>query len=88
VKIDRFSVEAAPKGHLLIIKNYDKPGLIGALGTLLGRARINIAGMTNGREKPGGMAVTVLNVDTPIPSAVMARIKKAKHVIDAKLIKL
>jgi D-3-phosphoglycerate dehydrogenase len=88
VKIDRFSVEAAPQGYLLVIKNYDKPGLIGALGTLLGRARINIAGMTNGREKPGGLAVTVLNVDTPIPSAVMARIKKARHVIDAKLIKL
>ena len=44
--------------------------------------------MTNGREKPGGMAVTVLNIDHPIPSAVMARIKKARHVIDAKLITL
>ena len=88
VKIDRFAVEAAPSGYMLIIKNQDKPGLIGALGTLLGEAKVNIAGMSNGREAPGGTAVTVFNIDDPIPPAVMERVKKVPHVIDAKLIKL
>ena len=88
VKIDRYVVEAAPIGHMLVIKNEDKPGLIGHLGTLLGQAKINIAGMSNGRDKPGGMAITVFNIDTAIPPKVMERIKKVQHVLDAKLIKL
>jgi D-3-phosphoglycerate dehydrogenase len=88
VKIDRYFVEAAPTGYMLVIKNHDRPGLIGHIGTLLGEARINIAGMTNGRDKPGGTAITVLNVDDEIPPKVLARIKQFKHIIDAKLIKL
>ena len=88
VKIDRYFVEAVPAGFMLIIKNHDRPGLIGHLGTVLGEANINIAGMSNGREKPGGMAVTVVNVDEDIPPKVLERIKQFPHVIDAKLIKL
>jgi D-3-phosphoglycerate dehydrogenase len=86
VKIDRYFVEAAPEGYMLIIKNQDKPGLIGQLGTLLGEAKINIAGMSNGRDEPGGNAITVVNIDNPVPPAVLERVKKLKHVIDAKLI--
>lgn len=88
VKIDRYFVEATPVGYLLLIKNHDKPGLIGDLGTLLGKAKVNIAGMTNGRDKPGGTAITVLNIDQPLAPKVLDQIKRVKHVIDAKLIKL
>ena len=88
VKIDRFFVEAAPTGYMLVIKNHDKPGLIGRLGTVLGDAKINIAGMSNGREKAGGLAITVVNVDQAVPPRVLGQIKKFTHVIDAKLIKL
>ena len=88
VKIDRYFVEASPEGYMLIIKNQDKPGLIGALGTLLGAANINIAGMSNGRDKPGGMAITVVNIDNPVPTKVLEQVRKLKHVLDAKLIKL
>ena len=88
MKIDRFFVEAVPTGHMLVIKNHDKPGLIGHLGTVLGNAKINIAGMSNGREKPGGLAITVVNIDQPVPPKVLEQIKKFTHVIDVKLIKL
>jgi len=88
VKIDKYVVESAPTGYMLIIKNHDKPGLIGHLGTVLGEAKINIAGMTNGREKPGGMAITVVNIDEAVPPKVLEQIKSFTHVIDAKLIKL
>ncbi|MBI4342501.1 MAG: ACT domain-containing protein, partial [Candidatus Omnitrophica bacterium] len=88
VKIDRYFVEASPEGHLLIIKNEDKPGLIGQLGTLLGEAKINIAGMTNGREKPGGAAITVVSIDNPVPPKVLEQVKKLRHVLDAKVITL
>ena len=88
VTIDRYNVEASPTGYMLILKNHDRPGLIGQLGTLLGEADINIAGMTNGRDTPGGTAITVLNVDHEIPEKILAKVKTLKHVIDAKLIKL
>ncbi len=88
VKIDRYFVEASPEGYMLIIKNQDKPGLIGQLGTLLGEAKINIAGMTNGREQPGGEAITVVNIDHPVPPKVLEQVKKLNHVLDAKLITL
>ena len=88
VKIDQYFVEAAPLGYMLVMKNHDRPGLIGQLGTLLGKSNVNIASMTNGRDKPGGTAITVVNVDGEIPVAAMEQIKRLEHVIDAKLIKL
>jgi D-3-phosphoglycerate dehydrogenase len=88
VKIDRYFVEAIPQGFMLILKNEDKPGLIGQLGTLLSESQINIAGMSNGRDRPGGTAITVVNIDNHVPITVLDRVKKLRHVLDAKLIKL
>lgn len=88
VKINNFYVEALPKGHMLVIYNEDAPGIVGHIGTLLGDAGINIAGMTFGREKQGGKAITLLNVDSEVPEKVLAKIKKAKHIQGVKYIKL
>ncbi len=88
VKIDRTFIEATPEGYMLIIKNEDRPGLIGQLGTLLGASKINIAGMSNGRDKPGGTAITVVNIDNHVPPKVLEAVKRLRHVLDAKLIKL
>ena len=88
VRINRFFVDAAPSGYMLFIENQDRPGLIGGIGTILGEAGINIAGMTFGRATPGGDAITVLNVDNPVPKDVLARIKSSTHVVNARLIKL
>lgn len=88
VKINRYHVEAHPSGYMLVIRNRDVPGVVGQIGTILGQNRINIAEMTFGREKPGGRAVTVLNVDSIIPKNVLEKIKHCKNIFDAKLIKL
>lgn len=88
VKINDFYVEAVPSGYMLILSNIDKPGIIGQLGTILGKNNINIAGMTFGRIKEGGDAITVLNVDSNIPDSVMKEIRSANHITGAKLIKL
>jgi len=88
VRINKYYVEAHPGGYMLIIKNRDLPGVVGQIGTLLGQHRINIAEMTFGREKPGGQAITVLNVDSSIPEKVLEKIKKSKNISDARLIKL
>ena len=88
VKIDRYFVEVALDGYLLILKNEDQPGLIGQLGTLLGESMINIAGMSNGRDKPGGTAITVVSIDNDVPPTVLEQVKQLRHVLDAKLITL
>ncbi|MBI3252973.1 MAG: phosphoglycerate dehydrogenase [Candidatus Omnitrophica bacterium] len=88
VRLDGFDVEVAPEGYLLLISNRDVPGIVGQIGTLLGAGGVNIAGMTLGRDKPGGQARTLLKIDSAVPDAVMHQIKKAKNVLDAKLIRL
>ena len=88
VMIDNFDVEASPEGCSLLISNRDVPGIVGQIGTLLGDNHVNIAGMTLGRDKPGGQARTLLKIDSPISDKVMQEIKKSKNILDAKLIKL
>lgn len=88
VMIDGFHVETVPTGYMLLISNHDVPGIVGQIGTILGRNNINIAGMTLGRNKTGGEAKTLLNVDSPVNDSVIQELKQAKNIIDAKLIKL
>ena len=88
VKINHFYVDAVPEGHMLVIYNVDKPGIVGQIGSILGRNNINIAGMTFGRAKPGGEAITVLNVDNVVSQKVINQIKKARYIKEVKCIKL
>ncbi|MGE4357469.1 MAG: phosphoglycerate dehydrogenase [Candidatus Omnitrophota bacterium] len=88
VKINEFYVEAIPQGVMLILNNWDKPGVVGNVGSVLGKNNINIAGMTFGREKPGGKAITVINVDSPVSESVLKQLKNTENILDVKLIKL
>jgi D-3-phosphoglycerate dehydrogenase len=69
-KIDRFRMEAVPEGHILLLHNRDVPGVVGKIGTLLGESRINIAGLELGRERVGGMALSLIHVDGAVPAHV------------------
>ncbi len=88
VSINNFRVEAEPKGHLILIYNYDKPGVIGNIGTLLGKHNINIGNMQFGREKPGGMAISLLEVDEKVSPELIEEIKNLPNIINAQLIEL
>ncbi|OGX43978.1 MAG: phosphoglycerate dehydrogenase [Omnitrophica WOR_2 bacterium RIFCSPLOWO2_12_FULL_51_8] len=88
VKIDGYYVEIPPAGEMIFIQNWDKPGIIGGLGTLLGKHGVNIAAMSFGRDKPGGKSVSVLNVDSPISAEIMGEIKKLENILTAKVIRL
>ncbi|MDD5291607.1 MAG: phosphoglycerate dehydrogenase [Candidatus Omnitrophica bacterium] len=88
VKINGFYVEAIPQGNMLIIYNLDKAGIIGNLGTLLGKYNINIAGMTFGRLNKGGEAITVLNIDSAPSKELLDKIKKLKYIEEVRAIKL
>ncbi|MFA5410545.1 MAG: phosphoglycerate dehydrogenase [Candidatus Omnitrophota bacterium] len=88
VKINGYYAEVSPVGEMVVINNQDQPGIIGNLGTLLGKHSINIAAMTFGREKPGGKAITVLNVDSPVSAEVLEKIRKLENILTVKVIKI
>jgi D-3-phosphoglycerate dehydrogenase len=88
VRIDGYPLEALPQGWMLVFANLDVPGVIGRIGTLCGRHAINIAGMQLGRERRGGRAVSILNLDDPMPSAVLDEIRAMPDIVFAKLVKL
>ncbi|MDP1852853.1 MAG: phosphoglycerate dehydrogenase [Candidatus Omnitrophota bacterium] len=88
VKLDDFYLEATPQGVMLLIHNLDKPGVIGSLGTFLGKQHINIAAMTFGREVRGGKAISVLNIDSAPSPDVLNQIKKIENISAVKMIKL
>jgi D-3-phosphoglycerate dehydrogenase len=67
--------------HMLFVRNTDKPGFIGRLGTLLGDADINIATFNLGRERRGGDAICVVAVDQPVPDEVLTAVKGLPHVV-------
>ncbi len=87
VRINEFRLEAIPEGYLLIFSNLDVPGVIGTIGTLLGRNQVNIAGMQLGRERPGGQALSVVNVDSPVPAHVIEEIRRLPNIVFVKLVK-
>ncbi|MBI5149285.1 MAG: phosphoglycerate dehydrogenase [Candidatus Omnitrophica bacterium] len=88
VKINNVYMEAIPDGYILFIQNNDKPGLVGAIGTLLAEAKINIAGITLGREAPGGLAISAVNVDSDVPEKTIERLRGTKDVLYVKLLKV
>jgi D-3-phosphoglycerate dehydrogenase len=88
VSVNGFNVEAVPHGHLLVLFNEDRPGIIGFIGQVLGDAGINIAGMNLSRQAINGLAVSLINVDSPIPDDVLDKLRAHPHIPDAQQIVL
>jgi D-3-phosphoglycerate dehydrogenase len=84
VNIMGIDIEAQLGEHLLFVRNDDKPGFIGALGTMLGDAGINIANFNLGRVGPGEGAIALIDVDQPIGDDVLDRICTLPHMRQAK----
>src|ERR671922_2259735 len=62
VRVNSFYLEAVPEGYILVLQNRDVPGVVGAVGTILGNNAINIAGMELGRSEKGGNAISFTHV--------------------------
>ena len=80
VRIDRLHINVRPAGYILLIYNRDQPGMIGLMGTILGEHKINIADMTVGRSRLWERAVTLINVDSPVPRHVLQTIAAQKQI--------
>jgi D-3-phosphoglycerate dehydrogenase len=89
VRIDGYRVDAIPHGQMLVARNYDRPGVIGFIGTVLGDNDINIAGMFNARRAPGeNAALTVYNLDDHVPQAVRDELLADERITEVKYITL
>jgi D-3-phosphoglycerate dehydrogenase len=86
IDIDGLPIEASLKGYMLFVLNEDKPGLIGAVGTILGDKNINIADFNLGRIPGKDKAIAIISVDEKIPDEVVAEIAAIKQVVRAQLL--
>jgi D-3-phosphoglycerate dehydrogenase len=86
VQIDRFLLEVVPEGRVLMLRNDDRPGVIGAVGTLLGHKAINVSRMQVGLDKHALKALQLWNVDGAVDAALLAEIRKVPGVNSAQLV--
>jgi len=84
VDVKGVPMEAELGSHMLYVTNEDQPGLIGGLGTVLGDAGLNIATFQLGRNKPGGDAIALVEVDQAVPADVLVKVTKLPNVVQAK----
>lgn len=73
--LDGMPLEMAPARYMLVTRHHDRPGLIGHVGSVLGKAGVNIAAMLVGRRSVRGAAVMVLCVDDAVDDATLAELR-------------
>ena len=83
VEMDRLYVDTNISGNFLIVRNDDRPGIVGALGTLLGNANQNIANLSLARNKSLGVALTIIELDDPLSAELMTAIRAIPGVLSA-----
>jgi len=88
VQVDNFPMETVPEGDMLVLMNNDKPGVIGGIGMLMGQSGVNIARMQFGRENQGGLAMSVVSIDSSVSDELMTKIKKLPNVLSVKQIRI
>ncbi len=81
-------VELPVSGTLLFLNNTDKPGIVGHLGTLLGKHKVNIASMSLSRDTVGGLALTVLSLDSVPSQPLLDELQKDSDISNVKVVKL
>ncbi|MCB1548007.1 MAG: phosphoglycerate dehydrogenase, partial [Hyphomicrobiaceae bacterium] len=83
IQVRNIEMEFELSPHMLFIRNADKPGFIGRLGSILGEAGINIATFNLGREKPGGDAICLVTLDEAICDEVLVKVRAIPGVVRA-----
>lgn len=88
VQSDGYFVDFVPQGALLLTYHRDRPGMIGRVGTLLGKGDVNISGMYVGRQSPRQSAMMVLTLDDPVAPDVLESIRALEDIDQAYSITL
>jgi D-3-phosphoglycerate dehydrogenase len=88
VLVDGIAVEAPLEGTMIVIRNHDQPGVIGDIGTTLGRHGVNIANFALGREGKNAIGVVIVDETSPIPGAVLEDLGRIKAVNEVRLVRV
>jgi D-3-phosphoglycerate dehydrogenase len=88
VSVNSRPVEARPNGVILVLENTDRPGIVGRIGTLLGKHNVNIATMSLSRNQAGGTALTVLNLDNVPDEELLHKIIGSEDIQSAQVVQL
>jgi D-3-phosphoglycerate dehydrogenase len=88
ISVNDIPLEVTPEGPMLVLVNTDRPGAIGKIGTLLGDEGVNISRMELGREAPGGRAISVIGIDTPVTPALLEQLRRLPQILSARQIRL
>lgn len=98
VRVGRYWTEFVPEGYILFCRNYDQPGMIGRVGTILGKANVNIRHMDVGPidrtprirdlQRPPDTALMIVSVDDPIPDWALEEIGAAGDIFGLTVVKL
>jgi D-3-phosphoglycerate dehydrogenase / 2-oxoglutarate reductase len=84
VDVEGIPLEAELGRQMLFVRNYDKPGFIGALGQALAAAQVNIATFHLGRTAPGEDAIALVEVDQKLTAKLLETVRRLPDVIQAK----
>jgi D-3-phosphoglycerate dehydrogenase len=88
VRLKDLHIEFIPEGHILVLSYEDRPGVVGKIGSILGRHNVNIASMHVGRRTKRGRAIVVLLLDENVPDEVMEEVEKAVDADFARIVRL
>jgi D-3-phosphoglycerate dehydrogenase len=88
VKIDNYYLELDPSDYMVFLRNYDKPGVVGFIGNILGEAGINIGEMKVTRAKRGEKALTIITVDNSPSQEVIDKMNSNPDISEVRFIKL
>ena len=88
VRLRDLHIEFIPEGHILVLAYEDRPGMVGRIGSILGRHNVNIASMHVGRRTRRGRAIVVLLLDDDVPAEVMEEVSKSVEADFARLVRL
>ncbi len=86
-EIRHIAVDAVFAPNMIYVRNADQPGFIGAFGSLLGEAGVNIATFNLGRDRPGGDAICFVSVDQPVSDDLLRRIEEIPQVKRARAVR-
>lgn len=84
IQVKGIELEAELGANMIYTTNADKPGFIGAIGSLFGDNNVNVATFNLGRDEPGGNAIALIEIDEPISDEVLDQVTKLPHVVQAK----
>jgi D-3-phosphoglycerate dehydrogenase len=88
VRVFDFEVDFPPGPYMCFLRYDDRPGVIGAIGTILGNRGVNISDMRVGRQEKGGEALMCLAVDQPVDNEILKELADGSEAKDAKFITL